>query len=305
MEELHAFLGFSIHTEVVDYEVLEEVQGDGFERQLISYTGSESDEIRAYLFLPRNQEIVGSILVHHQHSGERHFGKSEVAGIVGDPFQFFCPALVKEGFICLAPDSICFEDRRRNMSGTEEADDPDDDWLQHYNEMCYRLVQGKSLMKKVIDDSAIAISLLSQLPETVPGKIGILGHSYGGNTVIFHSPFDSRINFSCSSGAVCSYARKLADGIGIEMAEVIPGFAAQYDIVDLLKGIAPRKLLIMSADQDKYSRDAQDIFQELQAHAEKSGFTDAIYHKAFNGKHGLDKERFDYIVDWFVSEMNT
>lgn len=305
MEELQSFLGFDIHTDKVAYQVLEKEQLDGFERQLISYLGSEADEIRAYLFLPRNQEIKGSILVHHQHSGKRHLGKSEVAGILGDPFQFFCPALVKRGFICLAPDSICFEDRRTNMSGTEEAEDPDDDWLQHYNEMCYRLVQGESLMKKVIDDASIAISLLSQLPETILGKIGVLGHSYGGNTVIFQSPFDSRIGYSCSSGAACSYSRKLADGIGIEMAEVIPGFSAKYDIGDLLKGIAPRKFLIMSADQDKYSRDAEDIFQAVSAHAKKSGHQHAIDHKSFTGKHGLDQERFDYIINWFVREMKS
>ena len=223
-QEIQSFLNISIHQNPVEYQVLESQSFEAFQRQLISYRGSEDDEIRAYLFLPTKTPIVGSVLVHHQHAGKRHFGKSEVAGLVGDPFQFFCPNLAEKGIIALAPDSICFEDRRRNMTGTEPADDPDDDWAQHYNEMTYRLLEGKSLMKKVIEDSSIAVSLLANLEQNNSLNIGILGHSYGGNTVIFHSPFDDRITQSCSSGAVCSFKTKLQDEIGIEMAEVIPGF---------------------------------------------------------------------------------
>jgi len=305
METLQSFLNIDIHTGPVPFEVLERKSFENFDRQLLTYRGSEDDEIRAYLFMPKGQEIIGSVLVHHQHSGERHLGKSEVAGILGDPFQFFCPALASQGIICLAPDSICFEDRRSNMQGTEEAADPDEDWLQHYNEMCYRLVQGKSLMKKVIEDSSIAISLLSQLPETHPDKIGILGHSYGGNTVIFHSPLDKRISYACSSGAVCSYQRKLQDKIGIEMAEVIPRFAEKYDIIDLLKGIVPRKILILSADQDKYSRDAGALYGELRKFMEEKGYQGCAFHEAFQGGHGLTQERFTTIVKWFNTQMKT
>ena len=78
-------------------------------------------------------------------------------------------------------------------------------------------------MKKVIEDSSIGISILSQLENTIKDKIGVLGHSYGGNTVIFHSPFDERVKYTCSSGAVCSYKTKFKSGTGIEMAEVIFG----------------------------------------------------------------------------------
>lgn len=303
MSSIQAFLNIDIHTGPVPFEVLEQRSFDDYGRQLIRYTGSERDEIRAYLFTPNKQPVLGSILVHHQHSGERHLGKSEVAGLVGDPYQFFCPALASRGFVCLAPDSICFEDRRSNMQGIEQALDPDEDWLQHYNEMCYRLVQGKTLMKKVIEDSSIAVSLLAGLPEAIPGKLGTLGHSYGGNTVLFHSPLDDRIAYACSSGAVCSYKRKLEDQIGIEMAEVIPGFAEKFDIIDLLKEIVPRKLLILSADQDKYTRDAGDIFLELESYVAEQKYGGCAYHLAFQGKHGLDQERFEAILDWFTEQM--
>ena len=204
----------------------------------------------------------------------------------------------------MAPDSLCFADRRGNKSGIEPSEDPDDDILQHYNEMCYRLLKGTTLMKKVVDDSAIAISLISQLKHTKPGKIGLLGHSYGGNTAIFHSPFDERIQFTCSSGAVCSYKRKFKSGTGIEMAEVIPNFTDIYDIKDLLRLVAPRKLLIMSATKDIYSEDAGSVFHAVKTTYENLGSGSSIIHKCYEGGHGLDQSRFDFIVNWFVNQFN-
>ncbi|MFY0697988.1 MAG: hypothetical protein JXR11_09080 [Balneola sp.] len=297
--EIQKFLDIEIHSSPVPFEILETEKFEEFDRQLISYMGSENDDIRGYLFIPTKKKIIGSILVHHQHNGERHLGKSEVAGIAGDEFQHFCPDLAKKGLVTLAPDSICFEDRRKNMKGISENPDPDNEWLHHYNELCYRILRGSSLMKKVIEDSSIAISLLSNLKLTKNLAIGILGHSYGGNTVIFHSPFDERIQLSCSSGAVCSYKTKFEHDTGIEMAEVIPGFTEKYDVEDLLKMINPRKLLILSAESDQYARDAIKIY-----HAIRSDFDNpnSISLMHYEGGHPLDQQRFDDIIDWFVEE---
>lgn len=296
-ENIKKFLEINISENTVATEVIEIHQEERFERRLIKYDGSEGDEIRAYLFIPKETRIIGSVLVHHQHNGERHLGKSEVAGIAGDPFQFFCPALADAGIMTLAPDSICFEDRRINMKGIEPDPEPDNDWLQHFNQMCYRLLTGTTLMKKVIDDSAIGISVLLQQDGSKRDRIGMLGHSYGGNTAIFHSPFDERIGYTCSSGAVCSYRTKIEHQTGIEFAEVIPGFIDNYEIEDLLRAACPRKFLIVSATGDIYSRDAKEIYNSVKAE-------NSIIHKEYEGGHGLDQDRFDFIVNWFLQEFN-
>jgi len=300
-EDIKLFLGINISKSKVDYEIIETYKTSHFERHLIKYAGNEDDEIRAYLFIPQNREIIGSVLVHHQHNGKRHLGKSEVAGIVGDPFQFFCPELAKAGIISLAPDSICFEDRRTNKKGIEPDSDPDNDWLQHYNEMCYRLLNGKTLMEKVVEDSSIGISLLLQQKDVNADNIGILGHSYGGNTVIFHSPFDDRIKYACSSGAVCSYKNKFEHEVGIEMAEVIPNFTTKYDIEDLLKLISPREMLIVAASSDELTRDAKQIYLTIKK--EEPTIRKSLFLKEFQGEHGLDKQRFDYIINWFKEKF--
>ena len=123
---------------------------DGFDRERIEYRGLEGDRIPAFLFTPNGRETLGGVVVFHQHNGEFHFGKSEVAGIKGDAFQAFGPALARRGLAVLAPDAITFEDRRGTVQGTE----PDMyDWLQHYNAMSHRLLEGDLLMRKCLDDA--------------------------------------------------------------------------------------------------------------------------------------------------------
>ena len=294
-QQISDFLAFTISDLPVHFVTHQVVEADGYRRLRISYPSPEGDQIQAFLLLPAGDAPCAAVLVHHQHHGQRHLGKSEVCGLVGDPLQAFGPALAQQGVIVLAPDSICFEDRRHNCTGTE-ADAADVE--QHYNEMCYRLVRGDTLMRKVLSDSAQGISLLRTLPQVDPARIGLLGHSYGGNTVLFHGALDERIRFACASGAACSYQYKLAQQVGIEMAEVIPGFAKQYDIPDLVACFAPRPLLIVSATDDAASQDADTIVTNAQATCAAMGVDTHITHNRYAGEHALTQERFDDILQW-------
>jgi dienelactone hydrolase len=199
----------------------------------------------------------------------------------------------------LAPDSICFEDRRRNRTGTEA--DEAADVAQHFNEMCYRLLRGDTLMRKVLSDSAQGISLLQTHSLVDPDRVGMLGHSYGGNTVLFHGALDERIRFACSSGAACTYQYKMSHQIGIEMAEVIPEFAMHFDIPDLVTCFVPRRILLVSATDDKASQDAEMIVTATQEMCASMGLTAHTEHKRYPGGHALTQERFDDIVHWLAA----
>jgi dienelactone hydrolase len=293
------FLRFRVAEMTPPCTTHEIVEQPGYRRLRISYTGDEGDPIPALLLLPAGQPPFPAVLVHHQHNGQRYLGKSEVCGLLGEPLQAFGPALARRGIAVLAPDSICFEDRRRDRSGTE----PDEatDVEQHYDQLCYRLVRGDTLMRKVLDDSARGISILHAHPLIDPARIGIMGHSYGGNTVLFHTALDTRIAFACASGAACSYRYKLAHQYGIEMAEVIPGFAARFDIADLVMCMAPRRVLIVSATDDAASQDADMIVAAAQTALEALGAAQLLEHVRYEGEHALTQERFDTIVQWLAT----
>lgn len=298
--EIADIIGMKAHTlpDTIEYKVLESTYEEGYTRQLIEYD-SQGDKVSAFLLLPEVVENNPAILIHHQHNREHHLGKSEVCGLAGNPLQAFGPELAKKGFVVLAPDSICFEDRRKDTS-VEGFD-----FWQHFNEVCYRIISGECLMKKVLEDAMNGITLLSNLPFVDKNRIGTLGHSYGGNTVLFLSALDERIRFSCASGSACTYEYRMKNDVGIEMASVIPGFHGKFDIYDLVSCIAPRKLLIVSADEDKYSMDAPYIVERAEKAYMEQDALHNLLHKRYLGGHGITQERFDYIVEWIDLSANS
>ncbi len=294
--EIAELIGLSLPWKASDvtYEVLDSVKEEGYTRQLVSYK-SDGDKVSAFLLLPDHLNNNPAILINHQHNREHHLGKSEVCGLVGNPLQAFGPALAKQGYVVLAPDSICFEERRQDT--TVEGFD----FWQHFHEMTYRVINGEFLMKKVLTDAMNGISLLAGLPFVDTGRIGTLGHSYGGNTVLFLSALDERISYACASGSACTYEYRMKHGTGIELASVIPNFHGKYDIDDLVKLVAPRKLLLVSSDEDKYSMDAPEIAEKAGKAYRELGVTQNLEHKRYPGGHALTEERFKDIIEWMIS----
>lgn len=299
-DELAEIIGIDIYNynRNIEYKVLESVPERGYVRQRIEYD-SFGDWVSAFLLLPEKLDNNPAILINHQHNRERHLGKSEVCGLAGNPLQAFGPELAQRGFVVLAPDTICFEDRRKNAKGIEPLEDDLDFW-QHLDEMCYRILNGECLMKKLLEDTMNGISLLLGLEYVNKSCIGTLGHSMGGNTVQFLSAMDERISFSCASGSACTYENRMKNGVGIELASVVPNFHAKYDVDDLLSCVAPRKLLIVSAEDDKYSKDAPYIVEKISETYAKYNAINNLRHMRYEGGHALTQERFDAIIGWIL-----
>lgn len=291
-EQIQSFLRYSAIDRAIDYEITEIIQEESYSRQRIEYLSNERDMIPAYLLIPDGGAVCPAVLVQHQHNSQRHLGKSEAVGLAGDPLQNFGGELAKRGFVVLVPDSICFEDRRRNTSGIEPHEQ---DGQQHYNEMCFRLIQGDTLMRKVLDDASLALSLLLHHPQVDNLRLGTIGHSYGGNTVLFHTAVDERIQFCISSGALCSYEHKTAESISLEMALVIPRFTEKWDLHHLVECIAPRSLLVVSADEDIYSQDADKVIERAIG---EFGEMENLVHHRYQGGHAVSQERFDKMIAW-------
>ena len=294
--ELAAFVGFSVPP-APRLETRHEERGPGYTRALVSYRSPDGDDVPAYLLVPDGDGPFPAVICHHQHNSEIHIGKSEPAGLAGDPLQAFGPALARRGIIVLAPDSICFEDRRPGRHGREPHPD---DGRRHFDELCYRLLRGDTLARKVVSDSALGLSLLAAMPIVDRDDIGLLGHSYGGNTVLFHAPLDHRVRFACSSGAACSFRQRIASGTGIELASVIPGFLERFELGDLVAGIAPAPLLLVSATRDPYSEDADAIEAAARRVYAQLGANHRLEHRREDGGHDLSRTRFERIVSWTV-----
>jgi len=276
-----------------------ERERDGYVEQVVSYTGVEGD-VPALLLLPEHPCGAG-VLALHQHNSQWHLGKSEVAGLAGEPLQAFGPALARAGIVVLAPDAVGFEDRRYTGPGIDERED---DWLQYSNEMAYRLLSGRLLITTVLGDGACGLSALIADERVERSRVGVLGHSYGGNVTIMLAALDERVSCACASGSACSYKQRMLDRTGIEFTHVIPGILELTDIGQLLELIAPRPLLLLSATEDRYSADTPQIVQGAARAYREAGAPQALEHHRAQGGHTLTKERFDTIIDWVIAQLS-
>jgi len=261
----------------INQHILSQKSCDGYELLEIEFDVEPTESVRAYLLMPtENSHKLPAVFCHHQHAGNFELGKSEPIGKQGDPDQALAPELARRGYVVLVPDAIAFEDRNWSYP-TGDAE---------YHELVSRLVQGKTLIAKVLSDVSAGIDLLSALDSVDENRIGFIGHSYGGRMAIWAPAFDTRIKASVSNCGCVNYKDSLSHDVGIQAEFCIPGIMERGDIEDIVKLIAPRALLISATDGDKYSRGAQAIYD----HAVKSFPKENLKLKIWRGGHVFTSE---------------
>ncbi len=306
-ENIRSFLKLSAPGRPPRINSIYEVHEEGYTRSLIRYSAPDGEEIKAFLLQPEGAPQ-GAVLALHQHNSQWEMGKGEIAGLAGDPQQAFGPALALKGITVLAPDAVGFESRMKKVSGdaslAPELDKPHssaESWVQYYNHMAHRLVRGDLLMRKILEDSSAALSVLQE--QTRIKRMGVIGHSFGGSVALFLAALDTRVAYACSSGAVCSFKHKLLLGTPLEMSMIIPGFAEKYDLDDLLRCVAPREVFVVSATQDPHSADADKVVKSAFKEFAAQECPSHLQHLRVSGAHALDVTRFDAIVQWITEQV--
>jgi dienelactone hydrolase len=159
-------------------------------------------------------------------------------------------------------------------------------------------------MCTVLADAAAAHSALAGLDGVDEARIGALGHSMGGAGVLLHAALDPRIAFAVVSGSACTYSERMTHGVGIDCAQAIPGLLELADLDDIARLVAPRPLLLCSADEDKYSRDAPRIAAAAAQAYQDARAPQALQHYRARGGHALTEARFEAIIGWVTSWLS-
>ena len=235
---------------------LESTDCGRYVREKVEFFTESEEVIPAYICLPKNRKSkTPAIFCHHQHDQNFTLGKSEVVGLAGDPHQAYAAELADRGYITFAPDAIGFEERNWS-GGTFETS---------YYELASRLVTGHTLLAKVLHDASVGIDYLETREEVDSSRIGFVGHSYGGRMALWVPAFDRRIKASVSNCGCVNYKDSLHRDAGVQMEFCIPGILQIGDIEDIVGLIAPTPLYISAAEQDKWSRGAQQIYDSVAA----------------------------------------
>ncbi len=246
----------------------------------IKYYVEKNERITGYLLtpVPLNKKLP-LIICHHQHASNYLQGKSEISGLKGNKNLHYGKELAKMGFATFVPDAIAFEDRNflnKNWWGVE------------YYELASRILQGKTLLEKNLSDLSIALDFLVKKKFIDRRKIGFLGHSFGARMAVLFPAYDKRVKVSVSNCWCLNYKNSLNTKYKtrIPMEMVVPNILKYCDYSDIVKLVHPCHLFISSAKNDKWSRDAIDVYKKV-----KKSFTKSeLKFKIWNGGHRFSKK---------------
>ena len=221
--------------------ILERTPLQGLVREKVSYCVEPGQRVSAYLCLPEREGPCPAVLCLHQHNREFHLGKSEPAGLSGNPEQYYALELAKRGYVTLAPDALCFEERQHPILRGSDYE---------RFEATSRLTEGSSLQAKMLWDLQRALEYLLTRREVDRRRIGCLGHSLGGQETLFLSAVDPRIAVGVSNCGFSSYRAIFASSLLHNLALYVPGILRYGDLDRVLALVAPRPFLALAASQD-------------------------------------------------------
>ena len=224
----------------------EPTQKDGYRIEPVTYEAEPGDAIPALLLVPDGinaQKPAPAVAVWHQHNGEWNLGKSEPAGLAGNPMHHTGAALAKEGYVVLCPDALCFEDRHDPTKKLKDGHFERFEFLRY-------VVAGKCMAWKNVLDMRRAVDFLVSRPEVKPDRIGCYGHSMGSTHAWLVGPWEERLK--CIVGNCClpTYAAIHREHMLHCFPNFVPGMLAYGDTPDIAALIAPRALHLNFGETD-------------------------------------------------------
>jgi dienelactone hydrolase len=221
-------------------------QQDGYRIESWDYEVEPNDRVPAWLLIPDGvtpQKPAPAVAVWHQHNGAYTIGKTEPAGLGGSPMHHTGVALVREGYVVICPDALCFGERQDPTKKQAGGNFERFEFLRY-------VVAGKCMAWKNILDMRRAIDFLVSRPEVKADKIGCYGHSMGSTFTWLVGPWEERLK--CLVGNCCLPTYR---GIHREhmlhcFPNFIPGLFEHGDTPDIAALIAPRALHLNLGETD-------------------------------------------------------
>ena len=280
----------------------ESTQKDGYRIESVTYEAEPGDAIPALLLIPDGVSAshpAPAVAVWHQHNGEWHLGKSEPAGLAGNPMHHTGVALVREGYVVLCPDALCFEARQDVQL---KAGD-----FERFEFLRY-VVAGQCMAWKNILDMRRAIDYLCLRPEVQPQHIGCYGHSMGATHTWLVGPWESRLR--CLVGNCCLPTYKAIHQHRLLhcFPNFVPGLFAFGDTPDIAALIAPRPLHMNFGEQDTGSPIEEvraGIERIAAAYAQQNASDNFSYFIEPDTGHVLSDTMWGKTRDWFARHLKT
>ena len=113
------------------------------------------------------------------------------------------------------------------------------------------VVCDRTLLADCLQEMSLALDYATSLPEADPARVGFIGHSYGGRAALWAPAWDRRISASVSNCGCIPYRESFTRDTGFQAEFVVPGFASNHDIDEVIALADQCQYLIMAADDDR------------------------------------------------------
>jgi dienelactone hydrolase len=263
-------------------------------RETVAFWSEPDEPMSAYVLVPKGLHgPAAAVLCIHQHAGEYEIGKSEAAGLIGNPDVAYARHLAEQGVITIAPDLKGFETRRDSVliGQTYER------FLTTRS-----IVLGDTLQRRHLWDLIRTLDYLCTRPEVDAERIGCIGHSLGGQETFFLMATDERINagvVNCGVGTVQSF---FDQHVSHNTAWYVPGFLELGDTPAFVDLIAPRPLAIIAGERDRIFPlfGVRQIIAAAESRYAAVGAPDAFTQTLFDGGHSFPPENRDIAYAWLA-----
>jgi dienelactone hydrolase len=224
-------------------------QKDGYRLQWLDYAVEPGDRVPAIMLIPDGvggASPAPAIAIWHQHAGQWHLGKTEPAGLAGNPMHHTGVALVQLGYVVLCPDALCFEQRQdpeeKLKGGAYER-----------FEFLRQVVDGRCMAWKNILDMRRAVDFLVSRSEVDADRLGCYGHSMGSTHTWLVGPWEPRLKAMVGNCCLPTYEAIHRTKLLHCFPNFIPGIHAYGDTPDIAGLIAPRALHLNFGETDRGS----------------------------------------------------
>ena len=209
--------------------------GGRYDRMRCEWDADEWMSVPAELLVPVGRTEPGpAVLAIHGHGPGR-------AQICEDTPGGYAHDLATRGYLVLAPDLRCFGER---------ADwNPPDHYACDTN-LVHAVMAGESPLAANLWDLARGLDVLADHPLVDPGRLGVVGFSYGATCALFLAALDDRVAAAVVSGYVSSVAESHRVPWNMCGSQVLPGMLGRLEHLDVAALVAPRPLLVQTGRGD-------------------------------------------------------
>ncbi len=229
-----------------DLEVTDTVDCGAYARHRVVFDTEDTMSVPAYLLVPHDREEPGpAVLAVHGHGP----GKAEVCGIdapdvaaaYAEHHGDYAHQLATRGYVVLAPDLRAFGERS--------------DWQPEGRYQCdlnlvHAFVAGALPLTQNLHDLTVALDVLEEHPLVDPGRIGVVGLSYGGTMSLFLAAWEPRVRACVVSGYLASWLAAHRVPWNLCGSQVLPEMLGTLEHVDVAALVAPRPLLVETGTDD-------------------------------------------------------